>query len=201
MKRIFLFAVLILSSTWMISCGGGGGTTDAVASGSADALSDSDFAPVEIKGDYKVLIPNSMTESTALNAEAALQYANVFKEMYVILIDEPKEEFVKVYKELGLYDESKSPLQNYRDVQLQFLAEGIQMTSQPSPSSVEINGVPAELAEFDGIATGISQEIAYFLSFYESPENVYMMMAWTLKDKKADHRPVYQKITQSFQLL
>jgi hypothetical protein len=49
-------------------------------------------------GDYSLGIPTYMTKATTLNDEASLQFQNLFKETYVIVIDENKEKFVTVFK-------------------------------------------------------------------------------------------------------
>jgi len=55
--------------------------------------------------------------------------------------------------------------------------------------------------EMDGLVEGIDEAITYYITFLEGRENVYMMMAWTLKDKKEKLRSDYEKMFSSFRLL
>lgn len=156
---------------------------------------------IEINDTYGMKIPNYMDESFDLNDEASLQYENTIKETYVVVIDESKQEFVDVFIELEEYDESISVVQNYRDIQLEFLTEGIEILHQSKPKSIKIKGLNAEIVEIDGAVEGVEVDISYFLTFVEGRENLYMIMAWTLKDMKEKHRADLEKIGKSFYLL
>ena len=63
------------------------------------------------------------------------------KEAYTIVIDEPKDEFVDLFKELNSYDENLSLIENYRDIQLQLFNERMRVNTQSSPRSLKINGL------------------------------------------------------------
>ena len=159
-----------------------------------------DFELVKVS-DYGIHIPNYMKKADNLNDDASLQYQNIFKETYVIVIDESKEEFIDAFKELDMYDESVSVVKNYREIQMGSLTEAIQVKSQSAPRSVNINGLEAELVEIDGHAEGVTPGIAYFLAFIEGDDNVYMIMAWTLLKRKDKYRDTFEKTIQSFRLL
>src|SRR5690606_17492499 len=73
------------------------------------------FTTVSINDQYQIDIPKFMKSTTGLNDEAALQYQNIYREVYTIIIDEPKDEFVDIFKELGSYDDNLSLIDNYRD--------------------------------------------------------------------------------------
>lgn len=160
-----------------------------------------DFNTVVINDQYQIDIPRFMKSTTGLNDEASLQYQNIFKEAYTIIIDEPKDEFVDIFKELGNYDDNLSLLENYRDIQLQFFAERMQVNDQSPVKSLKINGLDAEQVEMDANVEGVDEEISYFLTFLEGTDNVYMVMCWTLKSKKEEHGKTYGVIAESFGLV
>lgn len=160
-----------------------------------------DFMPIEINDEYVINIPKHMKVANDLNDDAALQYQNIFKETYLIVIGESKEVFVSEFKELGEYNDSLSVVENYRDIQLQFLSEGMDINMQSEAKSLKINGLDAEMIEIDAQVEGIVYGISYFLTFIEGEENIYMIMAWTLEDKKEKYKPEFEKSMQSFQLL
>ncbi len=59
-----------------------------------------------------------MKQTNDLNEEASLQYNNLFKENYIIEIDESKEEFISAMDEAEINDPSYSVVENYRNIQL-----------------------------------------------------------------------------------
>lgn len=160
-----------------------------------------DFNTVNVNEDYQISIPPFMTGTTGLNEEASLQYQNIREEVYTIVIDEPKDEFVEIFKQMGNYDDNLSLLENYRNIQLQFFDERMKINDQSDVTSLKINGLDSESVEIDGNVNGIDEELSYFLTFVEGPENVYMIMSWTLKDKKEDHRAIFETIAASFGLM
>lgn len=160
-----------------------------------------DFHTVSVNEEYQVSLPKFMKGTTGLNEEASLQYQNLFKEAYTIIIDEPKQDFVDVYKELDQYNEGITLLQNYRKIQLQAFTSTIQVNHQSEVKPMTIHGLDAESVEIDGHVEGIDEEISYFLTFVEGTENIYMIMAWTLKSKKEEHQKTFETIAQSFELL
>jgi bifunctional DNA-binding transcriptional regulator/antitoxin component of YhaV-PrlF toxin-antitoxin module len=167
----------------------------------ADEPSVENFNTVTINDDYQVSIPKFMRAATGLNDQASLQYQNIFKETYVIVIDEPKSGFVDVLKDMGQYDEDQSLVQNYREVQLQLLASTMNFNHQSEPKSLKINGLDAEMVEIDARVDGIKEGISYVLTFFDGTDNAYMMMAWTLQDQKDEHKKTFETIAKSFQLV
>lgn len=166
-----------------------------------EAQEEISFNPVSINNEYEVSVPDYMTPAKDLNAEASLQYQNIYKETYVIIIDESKEDFVNAFQELGEYDNSMSTIENYRKTQLLFLMEGINLKKQTKPKSLTINGLDAEYVELDGIPEGLDLDIAYFFTFIEGQDKLYMVMAWTLGDRKMKYKSMFEQLSQSFKLL
>lgn len=162
---------------------------------------DSDFETVEINDKYSMRIPNYMKKADNLNMDASLQYQNIYKETYIIVIDENKEEFISVFKDIGEYSDSLSPLKNYKDAQLQFIGESINIGSMSEDKAIKINRLDAEKVIIDGTVEGVDYDISYFLTFIEGKETFYMIMAWTLQDKKNKYRPTFEASVKSFREL
>ncbi|MEL6917111.1 MAG: hypothetical protein AAFO99_05200 [Bacteroidota bacterium] len=160
-----------------------------------------DFNTVRINDQYSIALPKYMKEATNLNDDASLQYQNIFKEAYVVVIDEPKQDLIDVFKELEEWDDNKSVVENYRDIQLQFFTENITVDNQSPSRALKINGMDAEIVEIDGKAQDVIYDIAYTLGFVEGEKNVYMIMAWTLKDKRKKFKKTYDLAIKSFELL
>nr|WP_288933350.1 hypothetical protein [uncultured Allomuricauda sp.] len=159
------------------------------------------FHTVSIDGNYRMSIPKFMTGTTGLNEEASLQYQSLLKEAYLLVIDEPKAGFEEVYRDLNQYDDELSIMQNYRVARLQLLSRSAEINSKSKPKPIKINGLDAETMELDADIEGVTNEISYFLTFIEGSNRVYMIMAWTLKDKKIEHKKTFKTIAESFELV
>lgn len=165
-----------------------------------ELLASEDFNTVTIKDQYSVALPKYMKEAKNLNRDASLQYQNIFKEVYFVIIDEPKQELMEVFKELDEWDASKSVVQNYRDIRLQFLSENVVIENQSAPKVIDINGLEAEVLEIDG-KVAPDHELAYTLGFVEGKDHVYMITAWTLKEKRERLKTTFERAITSFEQL
>lgn len=159
------------------------------------------FHTVTIDKNYSIGIPKFMTATTGLNEEASLQYQSLLNEAYLLIIDEPKSGFKEVYRDLGQYDDNLSLLQNYRQARLQILSRTTKVGSKSNPEPLNINGSNAESLEIDAKMEGVDNEISYFITFVEGSDQVYMIMAWTIKDKKKEHKKTFKTIAESFKLI
>jgi hypothetical protein len=157
-----------------------------------------ELKPVSINREYSMGIPSFMTKATALNKGASLQYQNIFKEAYVIVIDEDKQEFIDTYKGLSVYDTTRSVLSNYTDSQVQSITANIEVLSQKEVTTFKINGQNAAAVELDANVEGVKIPITYFLSFVEGKDKLYFIMAWTLQNKKDTHRDTFARMVKSF---
>lgn len=148
--------------------------------------------------DYEISIPKDMQQTTGLNNDASLQRQNILKEIYTIVIDEPKKEFITVLNELDYGGEFSVAL--YRDIQLKRLAERMQITHQSESTPMTISGLEAEAIEIDAKVDNIAEELSYFLTFIDGKSKIYMVMSWTLKSKKQEHKKTFETIAKSFNI-
>ncbi|MFT5511651.1 MAG: hypothetical protein ACI8SE_000044 [Bacteroidia bacterium] len=167
----------------------------------SSGISNTNFTLVNSNDLYQVALPDYMSEATNLSDEAALQYQNLFKELYVVVLDEPLLDFQETFQELGLYNDSLSVIDNYTDAQYNTIIEGLDIKSEVIQKSVKINGLPARIVEFDAEVEDIDVPITYYYTFFEGKENVYLMLAWTLQTKRKKYQPILEKISKSFRLI
>lgn len=160
-----------------------------------------DLETVSINNDYSMGIPTYMTKAKSLNDEASLQFQNMFKETYVVVIDENKQEYVDAYKELSGYDTTRSVLLNYADTQMQLTTANLDVVNKTRIAPLKINGLSAATTEIDANIEGVRPVISYFLTFIEGKEKIYMIMAWTLQDKKETHRATFERMARSFKTI
>ena len=198
---ISLFAFVLFSS-----CGGmlGKGGADSVALKEAleKALAEEGNVITVDSGGYKITIPKHMTTSTELNDDASLQYQNIYKELYIIVIDEPKTDFIKTFSdpEINEYDDNLTPEKNYRIVQMKSMKEKMTLRAEPSIKKTTINGLDAEIVDFTGNVEGVESDIFYKIAFVEGTKNLYMIMTWTLDSDKNKNNEEMESMINSFKL-
>ncbi|PHR46596.1 MAG: hypothetical protein COA32_10660 [Fluviicola sp.] len=156
---------------------------------------------IEVKNQYSMEVPEFMTQVTSLNDEASFQSQNIYKETYIIVIDEPTDEFISVFKSLEGYDDSLSVVENYRVVQTNFISEDMQIDKMSEPKSLTINGLNAEQIAIEGSVPGLNAKLYYLYTFVEGKDNVYMVMAWTLNSRKDKYADVLEEMSNSIKLI
>jgi hypothetical protein len=164
-------------------------------------LKDINFTSVKVDSNYVLSIPDFMTATKELNDEASLQYMDAKSEAYVIVIDEPKEDFINAFVSTGQYNDSLSIVDNYSQIQLSLIKEKMTESMVHNQKPLKINGLDAVQVEFTGKIADVTFEIAYHITFIESSKNMYMIMSWTLKDYEQKFKPLYEKMAASFRLL
>jgi hypothetical protein len=153
---------------------------------------------VTINEDYSMGIPKFMTKTTGLNDDASLQFQNIFKETYVIVIDENKQEFIDAYQELQSYDSSTSVISNYADTQVQLTTSSMNVLTKSELKFFPLNGLNAANIEIDAEIEGVNTPITYFLTFVEGDDTLYFVMAWTLQKYKDDYRETFAEMAKTF---
>lgn len=155
-----------------------------------------DFKLVKHENDFSIYVPNYFKESDDLNDEATLQFQNLFKETYLVVIEEPKQDFIDLFRELDEYNDSISPVKNYKYVQGEFFKESVDLKKEYPTESTDINGLPSEIVKFDASIEGI--DIAYDVAYIEGEADIYMIMAWTLESRREKYSKTFDMAIKSF---
>jgi hypothetical protein len=192
MKKYLIFIFSICFS--IISCKK---IIESTASLSKDQVKIEDLKKINVNDEYVLSVPEYMTEMKSLHEDASFQYANIFKETYIVIIDESKEEFINTFKELEIYNDSLSPLGNYADFQLKSFKESIGALEIKKIES-NIKKLPSEIHQFNGLVEGI--DIAYLVSFVEADKKMYMLMSWTMKNRYSKYKKTFKLIHSTFKL-
>ena len=189
MKKIAIPFILLAISLSLFSCLGNSGNKNS---------EDNDFRTESALGLYEIQVPKFMTATSGLNADASLQFQNIYKETYLAIIEESKDEFIDTFKELGEYDEAKSPAGNYQTIQMNFFSDGMNVNRMSTPKKMKINGMDAEQVEFVGRVPEIDFDIYYLMTFVEGEETLYMVMEWTLSKNEETYKDTFKKMAESF---
>lgn len=154
-------------------------------------------------GAFSVNVPSHLTKATDLNEDATIQYQNIFREYYFIVIEETKEEFADALSFLYEDDEIDAEpedfeysLEEYADLVTEFFGEGLEVINETDLVDVEINGLKAKQKEMD--ANFEDLEVYYHLTVIEGDKGFYQVLQWTLGDKKAEAKPVMAAAAGSF---
>ncbi len=160
-----------------------------------------DFELVNINDDYEIMVPSYMKVAKTLNDEASLQYQNIFKQNFLVVLDEPSDEFVSVFEELGEYDHDISMIENYMHIQTGYMKEELTLSQEYEPVTLKINGLDAISIEFDAFIEDYPDEIFYHLTYIDGGKNIYMIMSWTTMEQKEPLKNTFEQIASTFFLL
>ena len=169
----------------------------AAALGGEEELTIEKLKVISVEDKYSLSLPKYMTEMKSLNDDASLKYANIYKETYTIVIDEDKHEFINAFKELEIYNDSLTPLENYSDYQMKSFKENMDDADYILLDS-KIRSFESNQFEFTGKSEGIN--IKYLIGFVETDNDMFMLMSWTLKDRYTKYRNTFKQVQNSFKL-
>ncbi len=145
------------------------------------------FKEVEVRDLYSIHVPEFLSETNDLNAEASLQYMNTAREFYVLVIHESKDEFHAAIKELELEDQYPLNIDGYAKVLIDNFKLNAEVKKQSDISEITIDKRAARMVNFDAVIEGVD---AYCTMVYvDGKTNYYQIFAWTLqkyKDKYAE---------------
>ena len=76
-----------------------------------------DFKTVRIDKEYLLRLPKYMEKGGNINPDASMEYQNPLREVYAVIIAEPKDEFVDMARMIGVVSDSISALRGYFNIQ------------------------------------------------------------------------------------
>jgi hypothetical protein len=150
------------------------------------------FNEVKINDRYSIEIPDYMQPCTDLHKDASLQYQNVEKDIYAMVIDEKKvtmQDYNLDY-DIDLY---------FNSIASQPFLETIKDGKVSPPGRQQINGNKALVAEITGKIE--ANEVYYRMCVIESPYQFYQLLVWTRAENKDKYLPDMIRIMESFKEL
>ncbi|MCX6294557.1 MAG: hypothetical protein NTX97_00595 [Bacteroidetes bacterium] len=150
------------------------------------------FTEVKVNNRYSMLVPDYLQPCTDLHKDASLQYQNIEKDVYAMVIDEKK----KTMQDYSLdYDIDTY----FNNIASQGFAENIKDGKVGIPGRQEINGHKALIAEVTGKIE--NNDVYYKLALVETPYEFYQILIWTRAQNKKDLEPDIIKMIESFKEL
>lgn len=151
---------------------------------------------VTIENKYSISIPSFLSKASNLNDAASFQYQHVWKEFYVIAIDENKEKLKEAIVENHLTESYSNNLQGYTNLLLDNFRRVITISSESQVIDTLINNMPAKIVSISGKVEGI--DAFYSLAFIEGKNRYYQIMSWTLLSRESEYREKMSKLIFSF---
>lgn len=159
----------------------------------------SDFVTHVGEKQFKLLTPKYLKKSTGLNPDASLQLENREKEIYLAVIEEPKEEVNRNLKLLGIYNDDLSSVGNYLNVQMNGFTDGVTVIEKSDPRQLDINGMAAFQVDLLAQPKNVNSDIYYLFTFIEGEEQLYMFMQWTLGKQRSEYENIFDAMAHSFE--
>jgi hypothetical protein len=155
------------------------------------------FVTEEIDGTVTMAIPNYLTPQDLDNADASLQYGNLYKEHYLMLIFETKEEIASY--DLGY----EFTLEDYAELTIESFSEAVDKpnVSQVNEKPNVINKMPSYAYELRGKLDEIDTDIYYYITILESDQSFYVIYSWCLSSVEDKYSADMIKIGSSIKEL
>ncbi|GGB79571.1 hypothetical protein GCM10007424_19670 [Flavobacterium suaedae] len=177
------FILLITISTILLSCGGNSNETQTI----------------KVKNLYSIEIPGYFEKASNLNKDASLEYQNIFKDIYIMVIDEPKSEFNDVIEENGMTYLYEPNLSGYAKIVKETFGNSGTMDSIPNLKDRTINGLKAKTFHCTGTVEG--EDIYWVSACLEGKDHYYQIVSWTQAGSKEDYKPDMYAMINSFKEL
>lgn len=143
--------------------------------------------PSDVKsndGQFQITVYEGMGPAKELNAQADIQAMNGFKELYVVVLTEPKTDFPEDFA-----------LKDYVDLAFPPFSEGV--SAAPStPRDVKTDVGDAGI-QYDVHGTADGHKIGYLVTFVDTGDHFHQVLAWTLDERFAQHKGTLAKIAAS----
>lgn len=157
---------------------------------------------VNVDGRYQMTLPKYLSPDSSLNREASLQFANIFKEVYIIVIDESREMFLDMYWDSIGFDSTKSALENYSNSQMSSIHANMKTVTYESEFRIlQTQSGKSLVKDISGFQDGIEDEMGFTVAFIEGKFNLYMVMTWTFAKTKKTYQRDMDNMIISFKEL
>lgn len=138
-------------------------------------------------GKWSIEVPSGLVATTTLNEDAPLQLHSPDDDFFVV-----------VRKDLKATLKNAQPafvLEDFLDLSIERLIQELSEPSVPTHSAEMINGLPAHIAQVEGIFK--SDDILYRLAVVEGEIYQYQVLVWIRKDQAGLYLAFIDKILGS----
>ena len=147
--------------------------------------------PVTIKSSdsrIQMTVPGGWREEKKLNETAILQAGHRFQEMYVVVIEESKKDYVE-----------DATIDYYAGLSRETMIEAVQEPQATDPIPISLGAYRAMEYVLDGSVDKI--KVKYIVTAVETPNHFYQVVTWTLPSLFQKNQAKLREVTQSFKEL
>ncbi|MBA3706642.1 MAG: hypothetical protein H0W84_12305 [Bacteroidetes bacterium] len=158
----------------------------------ASCQHETSFTEVKVNDRYSIEVPEYLQPCADLHKDASLQYQNIEKDIYAIVINEKKitmQDYNLDY-DIDLY---------FKSIASQPFLEAIKDGKVSTPLSKQINGNKALVTEITGKLE--QTDVYYKLAVIESPYEFYQVLIWTRAENKEKYENDMITMIESFKEL
>jgi len=159
---------------------------------------DDKIQTVSIEDRFSIDIPGYLKSVDNLNEDASLQYQNIWKQVFILVIEETKEEISEAIVENELSDIFTNDFDGYSDLINTNYAYSIEDYTESNEIDTLLNGIPAKLKNLQGTIEG--SEIYYGIGLYHIGNYYYQVVTWTLGSKKDEYHNVFNDMLHSVRI-
>lgn len=144
----------------------------------------------------EITLPYLLTESFTLHEQAVIQYQNLLQELYVIVLEEPKDEVLHFLETDEAVSNFTADFDGYARLLNENMQFRIQFDSISEMTDTKINGLNAKKQTFSGDVNGVN---AYYeVALVEGKDHYYQILTWTLQTLKEEHLERMKSMIASF---
>ena len=140
-----------------------------------------------LNGAFSVMKPGSWSTMDDLNDEANLQMGNLFKEAYVVILSENKQDF----DDIGM--------QGHSDLTRSFLREAVKNYQESQREKFDIGDHSALRYRLSGSVGSV--KIVYWHVTIETADHFHQMLLWSLPSKFGGNEADFNSVIRSFKVL
>ncbi len=149
---------------------------------------------VTIAHKYSIELPTFLSKGTGLQDDASLQYQNLLREFYVVVVDEPKFGLSEILMNAGYTPD----LQGYFNILTADIEGTMENTEIESVKDIQINGLKAKTFSMTGTIPENNIDVFYKMAYIEGEDSFYQIVTWTMKKNKDKYAPQMDKLIRSF---
>jgi len=147
---------------------------------------------IKVDNKYSVEIPSFLSKGTDLHEDASLQYQNLLREFYIIVLDEPKQNFIDIAQTIDI----APGLEGYSKILKDGMGENIVNAKFIDLKEFKINGLKAKTFTVKGKIEGI--DAFYKIAHLEGKDSYYQIVSWTTQKNEEKYASKMDKIIASF---
>lgn len=146
---------------------------------------------------FSIKVPDYLKKGTDLHEDAVVQYQNIIKEFYFIVIQESAEGFHATITESELGEEYPPNLDGYANFVAANFSENVdELFKKTDMKPITVNGKEGRYFEANAKVGDVN--IHYHYGFIQGDTTYYQLLSWTLMNKEQKFNTTMLNMLQSF---